>query len=133
MHTGGCLCGAVRYEIVGDLAPIQFCHCAMCRRASGAAFAANMPVRVADFRVTRGQEALKRFESSPGKSRVFCGGCGAPIISRSLSDPGMVRVRAGGLDEPSGAVGGFHFYVDDAAAWAPMDDTLPRHPGARPR
>jgi hypothetical protein len=120
MHTGSCLCGAVRFEVAGDLAPIQLCHCSQCRRASGAAFAVS------------GEASLKSFESSPGKARLFCADCGSPIISRSAGDPGMVRVRAGTLDEPVDAPLAFHFHVASKASWMPIIDDLPRHPGPRP-
>src|ERR1700679_2164604 len=122
MHTGSCLCGAVKYEIAGELAPIQLCHCSMCRRASGAAFASNMPVRTEDFRVVSGHASLKSYESKPGKERLFCADCGSPIISRSVGDPGMVRVRAGTLDEPVEARLAFHFHVASNASWMPIDD-----------
>ena len=133
MQTGSCLCGAVTYEIAGELAPIQFCHCSMCRRASGAGFATNMPVRAADFRITSGEARLKAYRSSPGKERVFCGDCGSPIISRSEGDPGNVRVRAGTLDEPAPTHAAFHFHTDSKATWLPISDDLPQYPGPKPR
>ena len=131
MQTGACLCGAVKYEIAGDLAPIQLCHCAMCRRASGTAFAANMPVRAEDFRIVAGEASLKAYESSPGKARVFCRECGSPILSRSVGDPDMVRVRAGTLDEPAPTHAAFHFHVASKASWLPIADDLPQYPGPR--
>jgi hypothetical protein len=132
MHTGSCLCGAVRFEIAGELAPIQLCHCSMCRRASGTAFASNMPVRAADFRIVSGEASLKSYESRPGKERVFCAACGSPIISRSVGDPTMVRVRVGTLNEPVDARPEFHFHVASKASWLPITDDLPQHPGRRP-
>ena len=132
MQAGSCLCGAVKYEIAGELAPIQLCHCSMCRRASGTAFASNMPVRAADFRIVSGEASLKSYESRPGKERLFCAACGSPIISRSAGDPGMVRVRAGTLDEPVDARLAFHFHVASKASWLPITDDLPQHPGPRP-
>ena len=90
------------YEIAGDLAGVQLCHCAMCRRASGAAFAANLPVRAGDFRITAGAAQVKSYESSPGKERLFCAQCGSPIISRTASVPVHgAGARAGTLDEPA--------------------------------
>lgn len=132
MHTGGCLCGAVRYEIEGELAPIQLCHCSQCRRASGTAFASNIPVRAEAFRLVQGAEALKAFEASPGKARVFCGTCGSPIISRAVAAPGWVRLRAGTLDEPVAARPVFHFHTDSRASWWTVADELPQYPAARP-
>ncbi|MGH6958052.1 MAG: GFA family protein [Caulobacteraceae bacterium] len=131
-HAGACLCGAVRYEIAGDLAAIQLCHCAMCRRASGTAFAANMPVRASDFRVVGGADRLKAYASSPGKERLFCADCGSPIISRTSARPEWVRVRIGTLDEPVEARPAFHFHVASKANWLPISDHLPQYPAERP-
>jgi len=133
MHTGSCLCGAVRFEIDGPLEGIQLCHCSMCRRASGTAFASNLPVRAENFRVVGGEDRLKAYESRPGKQRVFCGDCGSPIISRSAGDPSWVRVRIGTVDEPVGAALAFHFHVASKASWAPITDALPQYPAARPQ
>lgn len=132
MHTGACLCGAVRYEIAGELAGVQFCHCSQCRRASGAAFAANVPVGADDFRITAGADRLRAYASSPGKERLFCQDCGSPIISRSAGDPAHVRVRAGTLDEPAPTRPAFHFHVASKAGWLAIEDDLPQHPGPRP-
>jgi len=130
MHTGACLCGKIRFEIAGELAGIQLCHCSLCRRAQGAAFAANMPVKAEDFRLVSG--APKAYESSPGKERLFCGDCGSPIISRTRADPTMVRVRAGLIAEPVETKAIFHFHTDSKASWLPIADDLPRYPGERP-
>ena len=132
-HTGACLCGAVRYEIDGDLAPIQICHCEDCRKAQGSAFAANMPVPTERFRLVAGERQLRAYESSPGKERVFCEVCGSPIFSRFAARPGVVRIRAGTLDAPSSTSVGFHFFTTSKADWWPILDDLPRYPGARPQ
>jgi hypothetical protein len=132
MHTGSCLCGAVRFEITGDLAPIQFCHCGVCRKAQGSAFASNIPVEAAAFHFVAGADRVKAFESSPGKLRSFCGDCGSPLFSQARAVPGVLRLRAGALDEPVATTGGFHFHVASKASWWPITDDLPRHDGARP-
>jgi hypothetical protein len=130
VHRGSCLCGRIRFEIDGRLDGIQLCHCSQCRRASGSAFAANLPVRARDFRIVAGEP--KSYESAPGKERLFCGDCGSPIISRAAGDPGMVRVRAGLLAEPVETKAVFHFHVASKASWLPISDDLPQHPGKRP-
>lgn len=132
MQAGSCLCGAVRFEIEGELAGIQLCHCSMCRKASGAAFAANMPVAAQNFRIVSGEASLKSYASSPGKERLFCAECGSPVISRTAAAPGMVRVRAGLLAEPVDARPVFHFHVASKASWAPIEDDLPKYPAERP-
>ena len=132
MHRGKCLCGAVTYEIAGELGGIEFCHCSQCRRASGTAFASNMQVAVGNFRVLTGEASLKAYESSPGKERAFCNDCGSPIISRSDGAPGWVRVRVGTLNEPIDARPAFDFHTDSKASWWTIADDLPRYPGPRP-
>lgn len=133
MVTGSCLCRAVRFAVGGELAPIQFCHCTDCRKAQGGAFASNIPVAEADFRLIGGEEDLQAYESSPGKERVFCRRCGSPIFSRHVSKPGVLRLRAGTLDAPTGARAGFHFHVASKADWWEITDVLPQHPGERPQ
>ena len=132
MHTGSCLCGAVRFEIDRPLAGIELCHCSQCRRASGSAFASNMPVDAANFRLVSGEAQLRAYESSPGKERVFCARCGSPVISRLTADPSQVRVRAGLLDAPVAARPVFHFLTDSKADWWTIEGDLPQYPGPRP-
>ncbi|WP_332768538.1 GFA family protein [Phenylobacterium sp.] len=132
MHTGSCLCRAVRFEVAGDLAPIQLCHCGDCRKAQGGAFATNIPVATADFTLLSGEGELRAYESSPGKERVFCGRCGGPVFSRLASKPEVVRLRAGTLDEPVEAEIGFHAYVASKASWWPITDDAPCYLAGRP-
>lgn len=126
MHTGSCLCGHVRFRIVGELAPIQICHCGQCRKAQGGPFASNIPVQESAFSLLGGLESLKAFESSPGKWRVFCSNCGSPLYSKRASLPGVLRVRAGLLDEPVQARVGAEFYVASSCSWWPLPDDLPQ-------
>lgn len=128
LHHGACLCQGVRFTIHGPLAPIQICHCAQCRRAQGSAFAANLPVDVDRLQFQAGQDLLRRFESSPGKRRVFCGICGSPVFSERDSLPGVVRIRAGLLDEPVATAPAFHMHVASRCSWWPLQDDLPQHP-----
>lgn len=130
MHTGSCLCGGVRYQVEGPLAPIQLCHCSMCRKAQGTPFATNLPVPESAFRLLAGRELLRQYESSPGRIRFFCGRCGSPVYSRKDTAPGVVRIRAGLLDEPVSARPGFHFYVASKCSWWPITDDLPQHAAA---
>lgn len=132
MRSGSCLCRAVRFELDGDLPPIQFCHCGDCRKAQGSAFASNIPVQESAFRLISGESDLQAYESSPGKQRVFCRRCGSPIFSRHVSKPGVLRLRAGTLDVPTGADPGFHFHVASKADWWAITDDLPQYPDERP-
>lgn len=129
---GSCLCGGIRFRIEDPLEPIQICHCSQCRKAQGAPFAANMPVAASAFQLLDGKALLAEFESSPGKTRVFCRRCGSPLYSRRDSLPGVLRVRAGLLDEPVDARPVAHFHTASKCSWWPIDDDLPRFPTAQP-
>lgn len=127
IHTGRCLCGGIRFEIRGPLAPIQMCHCGQCRQAQGGPFATNIPVDEASFTLLSGAELITRYESSPGKERCFCGRCGSPLFSRRDSLPGVLRLRVGTLQGHVETHPGFHIYFGSRANWWPgEDDDLPR-------
>lgn len=132
MHRGACLCGAIAFEIEGPLAPIQVCHCSQCRRAQGGPFATNIPVAESALRWLRGSDQLKRHESSPGKFRAFCRECGSPIFSQRQSLPGILRLRAGLLDEPVASAVELHMHVASKASWWAIADGLPQHAAGHP-
>ena len=96
-HSGGCLCGAVRYEVVGPLRQIVACHCTQCRKTSGHYVAATACSRAA-LRVT-GEP--RWFESSPGVRRGFCGTCGSNLFWENAAEA-HISIWAGGLDGPTG-------------------------------
>jgi hypothetical protein len=127
MLEGGCLCGGVRFRITGKLGPVAYCHCKMCQRASGSAFAANAPVRIRYFELGSGAELVCEYESSPGKFRAFCRRCGSPVYSRTDADPEVRRIRLGTLDgDPERRPFG-HFWVSARAPWHSIGDALPQY------
>lgn len=127
MYTGNCLCQRIAYEIDGELAPIQICHCKECRQAQGTPFVTNIPVPADAFRLVRGDAFLKGYESSPGKWRMFCSECGAPILSRRDSMPEVVRIRAGLLNEDLDTRPARHAFVGEKANWWDITDELPQY------
>jgi hypothetical protein len=127
MHTGGCLCGTVRYEIHGELGPIDFCHCSRCRKANGTAFLAGAPVLVtSEFKLTSGGDSLGDFESSPGVHRMFCQRCGSPLFSRRPGPPEILRIRIGSLDSAPHSKPRAHIFYADRAPWFEFEDDLPK-------
>jgi hypothetical protein len=116
----------VRFEIDEDLGPIIYCHCSMCRRASGSAFASNASVRSASFRITSGKELLTEYQSSPDGVRAFCSRCGSTVYGRSLSIPSFRRVRLGTLDGDPGNRSGANIWMGSKAPWFEVTDHLER-------
>ena len=123
MHTGNCLCGGIQFELLGDIAPVQLCHCQQCRKAQGTPFASNVPVAEPDFRITSGKLLVKEFESSLGKVRAFCSNCGSPILSKKDSLPGVVRIRAGLINEDIPPAIAWNAFVANKANWWPISGT----------
>jgi hypothetical protein len=127
MLTGGCACGAVRYEVSADPAMAAHCYCRDCQRASGGAMASVFLVPKPAFKVTKGE--LKNYESTADSgnkvTRGFCANCGSPIVSNLAAMP-MIAVKAGSLDDPSKFKPGANIYMASAPAWAPVREELPK-------
>ena len=102
--TGGCYCGAVRFEIEGEIRMRGLCLCRSCQKISGGAGNLFIGVEAEGFRYTEGEpERFARAADAP--SREFCGRCGVHIAARSPRAPGGVIVKVGALDDPA-AFGG---------------------------
>jgi len=126
---GSCLCGAVRYEINGDLRGVLNCHCSMCRKAHGAAFRTRASVRSGDFQWSAGEHLLTFFESSPGNHRGFCRICGSPMVSKFEHDPSQLGLPLGALDDDPGVRPEMHVFVSSKAPWYSITDNLPQFAG----
>jgi hypothetical protein len=127
MHKGSCLCGAVKYEIDGELGPINLCHCSKCRKANGSAFLAASLVKKADLRIVSGSDHLAEYESGPGVGRVFCKTCASPLYSRRDAMPEAVRLRIGTLDTPIDGKPVAHIFVGSKAEWFDIHDDAPQY------
>jgi len=126
---GSCLCGGVRYALKGPLGEASHCHCSMCRKAHGAAFATYAPVRRRDFEWLEGASLVRAYNSSPGVTRTFCGRCGSTLQFIKSGDRTHVELALGTLDDDPGVRPALHIWVDSMAAWDAITDELPRHPG----
>jgi hypothetical protein len=117
---GACLCGAVRYEVDGDALYTSHCHCTMCQKAHGAAFASYATVRASQHRLTSGAELIRRYASSPTVVRSFCGQCGSPLLWVDRERfPDDVSFPLGSLDTPIAIEQHRHIYLDTRASWCP--------------
>jgi hypothetical protein len=124
MLNGRCLCGKVRYEVDGTLGPVVMCHCSMCRRASGSAFATNASVDAAAFRIVAGRKSVTIYESSKDGARAFCRKCGSPVFGAVASVPQIIRIRLGLLENARGARPQAHVWTQSKAEWFEISDGL---------
>ena len=127
--TGGCGCGAVRFEIDAPLLSASYCHCTRCQRRTGTAASANARLAPGSFRLVVGEEHVRTWAPEGGFEKAFCVLCGSALFSRApeSSEPGGVRL--GALDSDPGVRPQWHQFVAYAAPWEPLpDDGLPRHP-----
>lgn len=117
---GGCNCGAIRYRIDAEPMAVAACHCANCRRQSGAAFSVNLLVPEAAMTVTGTLASYQDTDTDSGQpvQRQFCGACGSPIRSVIGSMPGMVAVKAGTLDNAGAYAPAVHVWLQSALPWA---------------
>ena len=123
---GGCLCGAVRYQVRGPLRGIVLCHCGQCRRWHGHLGAYSSAAR-ADVLI-EDAAALVWFASSARGRRRFCRACGSSLFFEPVDD-NRVAIAAGSLDQPSGLEVIGHEYVADQADYVRLDDGLPARAG----
>ena len=132
MYHGGCLCGAVRFEITGGISSIVYCHCSLCRKAQGSAFATNGYVAAKEFVFLSGEDELTPYQSSPGQTKYFCRLCGSPILSKNVNRPDVVRVRLGTIESNITERPQAHIFVNSKANWEDISDELPQYDSYEP-
>jgi hypothetical protein len=127
--TGGCMCGAVRYETTGDPFGVGHCHCHSCRRHNGAAVVTLAGFKVGQVKFT-GDER-KVYNSSPGVARAFCGKCGTPLTwEADGGDLGpIIELHISTFDDPDTLVPTSHAFYPERIRWLEVLDNLPRFEG----
>ena len=115
--TGGCLCGAVRYECSAEPLFMGNCHCRDCQKASGGAYEPDIGLPAA---------ALKTL------SRGFCPECGASLFGKTSAMPDLAMITAGSLDDPSQYKPILDIFTASAQPWDHMNPTLAKFPKMPP-
>jgi hypothetical protein len=131
MALGGCLCGAVRYELAGPFTVVTHCHCSMCRKHHGALFATFAGAALAGFHWLAGEDDIASYRSSEQGVRSFCRRCGS-VAPTLMSDIGIAFAPAGNLDGDLGTKPQAHMFVASKAPWFTITDSLPQHAGMPP-
>jgi hypothetical protein len=130
--TGGCGCGAVRFEVTAPLVSALYCHCTRCQRRTGTAASVSARAEPGAFQVLEGEDRMRAWKPDGGAEKWFCGDCGSALFSRDPSDPARVGVRFGAFDEDPGIRPTARQFVAYAAPWEAIpDDGLPRYPERR--
>lgn len=100
--TGGCYCGALRYEFDGEPMFRAQCHCRECQYISGGHPNVAFGIPEAGFRYTKGEpKGFTRGDLENPVTREFCATCGTHILARAKHMPGMLILKVGTLDDPS--------------------------------
>lgn len=127
MVTGGCICGAISFEIDGPLRPVIACHCRQCRKTSGHHVAATSAHRAS---VTINGTPVW-YQSSERARRGFCGVCGSNLFWDGPGD--NLSIFAGTLDTPTGLTMSGHIYCADKGDYYALNDDLPKADGYDPQ
>lgn len=131
--TGGCGCGAVRFEVTSPLVSSLYCHCTRCQRRTGTAASVSARAEPGSFRIVAGEDRMRAWKPEGGAEKWFCGDCGSALFSRVPGDPERIGVRLGAFDHDPQIRPSVHQFVGDAAPWAEIpDDGLPRFPERAP-
>jgi hypothetical protein len=123
-HGGGCLCGAIRYRLSGT-PRVHYCHCDMCRRATGSAFAVLAWVAADHLFWTKGRPTSRR--SSPPAERGFCRKCGSPLTLIYDNNDAEVALHVGTLDEPQRFEPRYNYGSAQRLGWVCCGIDLPHH------
>ena len=123
MNTGACLCGNISWSFSGESVATYNCHCAMCRKAHGAAFGTYAMIPSGEFSWTSGEGSWASYSSSPSLDRTFCPRCGS-MIPNEDPDDGFVYVTLGNHDQ--GPEPESHIFAGSKAPWHTIHDELPQ-------
>ncbi|WP_444995214.1 GFA family protein [Aliikangiella sp. IMCC44359] len=126
-YQGQCLCGAIQYRVTHINQQMGHCHCSMCRKFHGAAFATFGVAAKKNFEWLKGEDQLKSYIASNGSKRQFCQHCGSSMtFEEKNSDGNVVEFTLGTLDSEIEERPDAHIYVDYKANWFSISDELPQ-------
>ena len=113
--TGGCNCGAIKFEVVGDVKSVVNCHCNLCRKMNGSAFSTYVAVTDDDFKLVSGD--LLAHNVSEHAEKSFCGKCGTPIFNSNPKYAGLKILHFGSLDDSSNLEPKVNIYCESRLDW----------------
>jgi hypothetical protein len=122
---GGCACGAVRYQLVGQPSNSMICHCQTCRRVSAAPVVAWVTFDKSNFAIVKG--APSEYSSSAPVRRTFCSACGTPLTYQHRDHAATIDITSCSLDEPGAFPPTHHSWLSHDIAWVRFGDGLPAY------
>ena len=131
-YRGSCLCKAIRFEVDEFEPQTGNCHCSMCRKFHGAAYATLAEARRENFRWIDGEKLINGYTADNGTTRSFCSNCGSSLTFASPNaDPDLVEISLGCFDDEVPVRPDAHIYVASGAKWALPEDDLPQYESGR--
>ncbi|HEY8616836.1 GFA family protein [Phenylobacterium sp.] len=128
-HLGSCLCGEVRFEVVGEFEHFFLCHCTRCQKDTGSAHAANLFSVSAKIEWLSGQSHVRTFNvPSTRHEKSFCSICGSAVPSLQMNG-GLLVVPAGSLDSAIDLRPSAHIMVESRASWDRGLEDIPQVDG----
>ncbi len=127
MITGGCQCGKVSYEADSAISDLSHCHCSMCRKLHGAAFATFAGVARDTFRWSAGEDDLGTYVSSDKIDRMFCKDCGSQLAVFFTPEPDTVYLTMGTVDGNPDCPPAYHQFAASKAPWHEITDGKAQH------
>ena len=124
---GGCLCGAVRYEVKGQLRDIINCHCSMCQRLHGG-FGPHSKAPKTSITITN-DASLAWYKTSEIARRGFCSQCGSSLFWEPFAQD-ATGIIAGSLDAPTGLKTIGHIFVGEKSDFYEIKDDAPQFMGS---
>jgi len=125
--TGGCICGGVRYRVIGPLRNVINCHCEPCRRFTGHHMAATAAL-VKDIFFEK-EETLTWYQRTSTVRYGFCSQCGSSLFWSDATREDWFAVPAGCLDQPTGLITELNIYADEASDYHQLDPAIPQESG----
>ena len=131
-YKGQCLCGSIQYEVDQIEERMGHCHCSMCRKFHGAAYATLGEVKRENFHWISGEEQLKSYLAPNGTTRQFCQQCGSSMTFAVANDDGeLVEFSLGTLDTPIELKPDAHIFTGNKSNWFDIADDLPQFEAGR--
>ena len=131
-YFGQCLCGTIKYRVDAIEPKMGHCHCSMCRKFHGSAFATLGEARPENFHWLAGEASLKSYIAENGTTRQFCQLCGSSMIFAAPGSEGeVVEFALGTLDSDIAERPDVHIYADHKASWFDIVDDLPKYKDGR--